>query len=76
MRSDVPFLTLLHSERPKLHAILAFLSATGLMPEKGKTHKAGLTFSSTPGKPATPFSLGISTNGHKNCHKTIKSRLL
>ena len=28
--SEKPCLTLLHSERPKLHTILAFLSAVGL----------------------------------------------
>ena len=30
MKIRIPPLTLLHSERPKLHTILAFLSAVGL----------------------------------------------
>ena len=29
--SQTPYLTLLHSERPKLHRVLAFLSAIGLI---------------------------------------------
>ena len=31
------YLTLLHSERPKLYAVMAFLIAIGLMPNKLKS---------------------------------------
>ena len=34
-------LTLLHSERPKLYTILAFLSAMGLIKKKKKRRKCG-----------------------------------
>ena len=35
------YLTLLHSERPKLYAVMAFLSAIGLMPNKFKSDGLG-----------------------------------
>ena len=46
-KTDLDHLTLLHSERPKLYTVLAFLSAVGLT---AKLHKTDVHFGSKFGR--------------------------